>query len=280
MANDSIPLKQCSRKGICLHPDGSWLPATPEYFSPTKRGTLYSICKKCKSWDVKERRQKDPERAKQIATRSRIKHRDKRNANTRDWFARHPGYKREWERNNPEKVRVYKQRTRENHKAEISRYNSIYYQKNKPAIQKRHKDWQSNNRPLLTIKDANRRAKMRSLPSGLTKTDWGRCLEYWNGRCCVCGRLPDFWHIIVREHWIAVDDKRTDNPGNVVTNILPMCHSIEGVPSGDPGCNQSKWKHDPIDWLNRKLGKRKAAKKIAEIYAYFEWAKSHKDDDT
>lgn len=46
---DSIPLKQCSRKENCVHPDGPWLPATTEYFY--KRSNVSSglqwKCKVC-----------------------------------------------------------------------------------------------------------------------------------------------------------------------------------------------------------------------------------------
>lgn len=65
------------------------------------------------------------------------------------------------------------------------------------------------------------------------------------------------------DHWIALTDSRTDNPGTVVENIIPLCH-------GWGGCNNNKRNRDAAEWLTKKLGPRKAKKKLAEIQAYFD----------
>lgn len=51
MDTPSIPLKQCSRKELCLHPEGSVLPATTDYFSPDNRKLdgLMPTCKVCRN---------------------------------------------------------------------------------------------------------------------------------------------------------------------------------------------------------------------------------------
>lgn len=92
--------------------------------------------------------------------------------------------------------------------------------------------------------------------------------EYFDGCCAICGRLPSFWHILAQEHWIPITDPRLDNPGTVVGNMLPMCHSRK---DGENGCNNSKSNKDPIVWLVEKFGKRKARRILERIEAYFEW---------
>jgi hypothetical protein len=181
---------------------------------------------------------------------------------------------RQWERNNPDKVSATKKKTRAKFADKIREYNQKYYQENREVILKRSAEWRKANLAHLLVMNTKRRSKRYNLPRDFTADQWQECLEYWGGKCCICGREHDFWHIIVREHWIAVNDKRPNNPGTVAWNMLPMCHSAKGSPKDDPGCNQSKWQHDPIEWLERKLGKRKAAKKLAEIEAYFGWVKS------
>lgn len=113
---------------------------------------------------------------------------------------------------------------------------------------------------------------LRNLPCTFTLEQERQMHEYWGYKCAVCGRRIGLWHTIAVDHWIAVSDTRTDNPGHVATNILPLCHSIRGS-NGLGGCNNNKGNSDPIEWLTRKLGKRKAKKKLVEIEAYFEWVR-------
>lgn len=264
--SDSIPLKICTRCKIAK-------PAISEYFSPQAKceSGFYSQCKTCKNELAKERRKANPEHTKEINKRSREKHRDKRNQQTRVWFAKHPGYKRDWEKNHPEQVKQYKNTTRLRHSAEISIYNRNYHKTHIDGIHARHKKYREENRLLLRVKDHNRRAKEYGLPNSLTLEQWNECLKYWDNKCCICGRATDFWHIIAKEHWIPIADERDDNPGTVATNILPMCHSISGASPDDIGCNNNKWRHDPLKWLVGKYGKRKANKILKQIDKYFEW---------
>lgn len=117
---------------------------------------------------------------------------------------------------------------------------------------------------------AARRAREHQLPDTLTKGEWQHCLEYWDHKCCVCGRSADFWHVIALEHWIPIMDKRADNPGTVARNVLPMCHSINGVLAGDSGCNNTKHETAPLIWLTRKYGAAISAEILARIQAYFD----------
>lgn len=55
--------------------------------------------------------------------------------------------------------------------------------------------------------------------------------------------------------------------GTVPENIVPLCHAKA---DGQGGCNNEKHARDPEEWLTAKLGKVKAKTKLAEICAYFE----------
>jgi hypothetical protein len=72
------------------------------------------------------------------------------------------------------------------------------------------------------------------------------------------------------DHWIPLASP--DCPGSIPTNIVPLCH-------GEGGCNNSKGKHNPVEWLDRRFGKRKAKQVLARILAYFDTLREEKDAD-
>jgi len=108
--------------------------------------------------------------------------------------------------------------------------------------------------------------RKQKLPHTFTPQDWDRALEYWDYKCAICERPRGLWHTLSQDHWIPLT--HPECPGTVATNILPLCH-------GTDGCNNSKGKKHPREWLIAKLGTRKANKKLKEIEAYFEWAHEH-----
>ncbi len=91
----------------------------------------------------------------------------------------------------------------------------------------------------------------------LTDDEWNRALEYWNGRCAICGFVDE--QPIHRDHWIA--NTLDFCPGETVTNMVPLCWQ----------CNESKIAWDPYLWLVKKFGKAFADQKMMEVLIYFNW---------
>lgn len=108
--------------------------------------------------------------------------------------------------------------------------------------------------------------RKRRLPNTLTNADWERALTYWDHRCAVCERPRGLWHTLAQDHWIPLTDANC--PGTTAENILPLCH-------GEGGCNNSKGKKDPLEWLRAKLGTRRAKQKLYDIKVYLGWAHEH-----
>lgn len=106
------------------------------------------------------------------------------------------------------------------------------------------------------------RARKRRLPNTFTAQDRRRALDYWHGRCAVCGRPPGLWHTIATDHWIPLSSAAC--PGTVRTNMVPLCH-------GTDGCNNQKYAKMPEVWLHEKLGKHRAKRKLEEIEYFFRW---------
>lgn len=116
------------------------------------------------------------------------------------------------------------------------------------------------------IEASRRRARIRSLPNTFTVHHWQLCLEYWKETCAICNYpLKDVFGEISHnaDHWIPMADKRTDNPGTVPENMICLCDS----------CNSSKNDADPVVWLEKRYGKRKASAIIQRIETYFDWIK-------
>lgn len=120
---------------------------------------------------------------------------------------------------------------------------------------KRHPD-------KVKVRAANREARKRALPDGLTADEWAFALEYFEHRCAVCGRPVGFWHTLAQDHWIPMASDTTNNPGTVATNLIPLCH-------GNDGCNNSKHNRNPYEWLVSVYGKRKANQINKRIETYF-----------
>lgn len=146
----------------------------------------------------------------------------------------------------------------------------------KPENKERMRQLERANPERARVRSHRRRAKARSLPHRFTTSDWARALDYFDHKCAVCGRPRGLWHTLAMDHWIPLTDPRPDNPGTVASNIIPLCHSQKG---GMDSCNNSKHKADPVEWLNRIYGKRKAAQILKRINAYFEWIKEQDGGD-
>ena len=198
-----------------------------------------------------EKRQYDRQRY----TSSTEADREKRLASQRKYRAAHPDKKKESARRyravNAEKIRLSNRRYREKTINERREYN------------KKYADEHPENRRAAVLR---RRARKVGLPDQFTEFDIKRALDYWHGCCAVCGRpLRDLFGEVTPhlDHWIAVSDPRSDNPGTVVTNMVPLCSP----------CNFTKNARDPIEWLIREYGKRKANQIANRIETFFEWVK-------
>lgn len=256
----SIPIKCCSRKEHCIHPDGPYLPATTEYFyrDKYKKSGLHVTCRACRAADQRKHKREDPERHREYVRQHRLR------PGVKD---REREYNKQWATNNPEKRQAQKQREWERHRERYRQQKQTYYQANREKFLGRYHTPKGRAQILAT--EARRRARKHSLPDTFTSDDWQRALDYFGGCCAICGRPPGLWHALSADHWIPLASP--DCPGTIATNIIPLCCRQDG-------CNNSKRHKDPEQWLIERFGKRKAKVILKRIHAYFEYVRSKSSD--
>lgn len=262
MSSPIVPLKQCA---LCKQE----FPATSENFYQDKRGRngLAPRCKKCTNRYLNAWKAQNKEKDRDYKRRYIANNPDKVQTSKQHWFDRNPEYKKQhYERHKKEyrvraKTRYQQQRTKRLIQARR------YYRMNVNRIKDRTRQYRHTHIPnVLCAKCCihRRMARKRGLPNIFSDTDWKRALDYFKDCCAVCGHPRGLWHTLAADHWIPLS--ASNCPGTVPTNIVPLCHGVDG-------CNNSKGKKQPMEWLNEKLGSRRAQTILKKIEAYFSWIK-------
>lgn len=226
MVNPTIPLKRCSRKDECLHPDGSWLPATTDYFMAHKGG-LYSQCHYCR---------------KEAKRQSHERNREHNNERTQRWLDEHPDYYRDKHRRltetDPEYVEQNRTRAKkwadDNPERNRKRVRQWYWgdperaRANRRASSKRHPETAAVHRRL-------RRMRKRTAEGKYTADDLRLQYRSQNGLCWWCGeKVGDDYHA---DHLVPLVKGGMNNPENIVISC--------------PKCNLSKGGKLPHEWNGR-----------------------------
>lgn len=167
MATRIIPLKQCTRKENCIHPDGPVLPATIEYFytyAPGEYG-IEAECKHCRRDRSRRHYTANPEQGRENAHR--------------------------WGKSNPDKVRE---------RSRLRRVTNLEYMR--AAVrrsQNAHPDRKNTN-------TRNRRARKRAAEGMHTAADIAAQLKRQKSKCYWCGCKLIKYHVdhvipLVRGGW-------------------------------------------------------------------------------
>ena len=247
MCDHTTSLKRCPK---C----DKYYPPTRDYFYANKRTPtgLESWCKSCMREKSRKYRADNPEK----------------------WAQTIEAYTA----NHPEEIAASQKKYRQNNAEKLRAMARDYYKNGgiKVAEQRRASDrkYTQAHRSELRLRAKLRRIRKKGRLVSFSHADWQRALQYWDNRCCICGKQADFWTTLARGHWIP------DCVGGafIPTNIVPMCHAKAGTPiSVKSPCNNSIHKHFAEDWINQTYSKSEAERIIARVHAYFEWVK---DQDT
>lgn len=233
-----------------------------------RRRIFHAQCRQCdrkrmRQWEKDNSERKNERARKRYADNIEVQH-----EKDRHYRETHREQMREkanrYARGHKEKLRVYKNIWRIKNAEKYHAQMRHYYIINQDRIREKNKVYSQTHREQYRLQKQLRRTRARGLPSTFTINEWRRCLTYWNHTCAICGRPRGFWHTLAADHWIAISDPRSNNPGTVAANIVPLCHGVNG-------CNNEKNDTDPLTWLISKYGPKKGKAKHQEILTYFAW---------
>lgn len=270
MAADSIPLKQCSRKEKCVNPQGSWLPATSEYFQPSAKykSGFVSQCRACRLNNTHKWRETHREYCREYASTYTREHKDALNAIRREHRRASPETFRQkdnerycrdrnrirerqerWRDNNPEKVALHKakdyERHAESYKSRAHKHRLENPQKkyednkrwailNPEKVRQSRRQWKQNNPLKVVVHSTLRRARIIDADGWFLTDDINRLYEEQEGRCFYCGiTLHKCYEI---EHMQPLSRGGSNWPHN-------LCLSC-------PQCNYSKGKKTVDEWYS------------------------------
>ncbi len=237
------------------------------YNQPQKFDGKSATCKKCTREQIDQHHKEHPENRKISRKKYFEKNKEKILARNKQRYQENRErllekvYKHRKE--NPDKIKEQKSKHYQGHKQEIIQTVKKYRQDNLEKVKAKQKIFRKRpeNHIKILARNRLRDAKQANLPNTFKQSNWEFALTYWKGCCAVCGRPPGLWHTLAMDHWIPLANP--DCPGTVPSNIIPLCHGVDG-------CNNSKRDKDPALWLTQKYGSKKAKTKIKEIELYFD----------
>lgn len=165
-----------------------------------------------------------------------------------------------YQRAHAEEVNKFHRDTRAANLEKARAYDSAYRQKHPDRMRRKQQRYRQAHPARYAMVRARRRNTKRELPNTFSVAEHNFCRAYFHYSCALCGNEEGFQWTIAMDHWIPLVSQ--DCPGTVATNMIPLCHGIGG-------CNNSKNKKDPEQWLRERFAPRKAAQILKKIRAYF-----------
>lgn len=290
MTSSSVPLKQCSSKEYCIHPDceSGWLPLARKYFNyEEKRSRWHTRCNACKKSQDYARHQQpeNQEKARQQKKSPERKAWRKIYDSIPENKAKKDAYGKEWW-SRPGKMEAARERTRQRHtrlkddpreqqymldyhkeynvRPEVKERQRLRHQTPEYKEQQRERRKTPEFRAYMKVHLNRRLARKRALPDNFTVEQWNAALIYFGHACAVCGRSfidKDDSYAAAADHWIPLSSPLC--PGTIATNIVPLCHGVGG-------CNNSKRNHIAEEWLFRIYDETRARIILARVERYFD----------
>lgn len=225
-------------------------PATSKYFykmNHSKDGFQYK-CKECvKKYDKKQKKQyyyDNKEKILKYKKEHYIKNKNQYKQKNKEYYI-----------NNVETFLINRKKYYENNKEKIAKNDKKYYIVNKDKIMQNKREYFNKNKRKIydyhIRYNQKRRALKNSLPSTFTDEQWEECKNYFNYKCCYCGKEKK----LEQEHFIPLS-----NGGEYTfNNIISSCKN----------CNCSKNDSDFFEWYQQQsFYDKKREEKILKYLNY------------
>ena len=260
----NTPLKQCSQKEHCIHPEkeiGGWLPSTADYFyidtDKKQRTYMRSRCRKCEN--ARSNKWKDAHRQETVAysreyyaahkeqasawhREYHALHRDKMHEKAREYREanreEHLARSRRWREQNPDKVSAYRVRYHNEHREERHVKFKSWRETNLDYARECNRHWSRANPERNRASRNRRRARLVAGGGNHTHEDVLLLLRTQKNKCWWCGISIDGskYHV---DHRIPL----AKGGGNNAENLCIAC----------PPCNLSKHDKLPFEFNGRLL---------------------------
>ena len=125
------------------------------------------------------------------------------------------GAANEYARNNKDLRRAYAKKYLLKTRTAFLEKCRLYARENREHYSEIHKKWIAENPEMKVIYNQRRRAKDNGLTHGLTKEEWLKTLEHFNGACAYCGSMEN----LQQDHVLTVSRGGHYEFGNIV----PAC---------------------------------------------------------
>lgn len=201
-------------------------------------------CVVCAALKQKERRERDPERAREIQKRHDAKRREKKAIADKERKLKNAGrikeQKRAWKAKNADRVREQMRRWVEENREAVKKRKRADYHRHKGSIRERWREKYAASpemREAAVAAASRRRARKLSAEGTHTPADLKRILEAQGHRCAYCG----------------TDLRKAKKH---IDHIMPLALGGSNAPSNlayaCAPCNLSKGARDPIDFAQER----------------------------
>ena len=123
-----------------------------------------------------------------------------------------------WCKNNKDKEKIIRQKSKAKRKDKIIAYAREYYLKNKHKIYLYTHKWRESNRERTVQQVVTRMARIRGAKGNYTFQEWNEIKKKFNFCCALCGKNESEVKL-TRDHIIPI----TKGGSNYISNIQPLC---------------------------------------------------------
>lgn len=244
MADPNSATRKCRRCNL-------FFPLIDGFHKSQKGSNGYStICKKCRSMQQKERRALNPERVREVESRSRKNNIEYFNSEEAKEKRKEAQKKYDARKYGTEKYKKQKRNDYIKHKERHLAACKIYYEKNKQAYIDRARQWKMENPDKVKscnsayrekfpekhkARKQNRRAREKNAQGRLDPRAIAEIKQAQKNRCAICNVNLTKFHV---DHINPL----SAGGSNMRENIQILC----------PTCNLSKGAKDPIEFMQSK----------------------------